>query len=320
MKKFIAVIAIVLAMCTLLCACGGSGSKELTFTTGGTSGTYYAYGSTLAQYISNNTNVTVTAVAGNGSKANIELMDIGDAQLGFVQNDVASYAYNGTNIFAGSDPITCFRAVAALYTETVQIVTCNPEIKTVADLAGKSVSIGSAGSGVYFNAIDVLAAYGLTETDIDAQYLSFADSADALKDGKIDAAFIVAGEPTSAVTELCATTDAYLVELDDEHIGKLLETSALYAKYVIPAGTYKGIDKDTLTVGVKATIVVNADVDADTVYTIISTIFNNKADITAAYAKGAVLDLDFASVCGIPYHTGAAKYFAEHGITVDTVD
>jgi len=320
MKKIIAVIAIVLAMCTLLCACGGGGSKELTFTTGGTSGTYYAYGSTLAQYITNNTNVAVTAVAGNGSKANLELMDIGDAQLGFVQNDVASYAYNGTNIFADSDPITCFRAVAALYTETVQIVTCNPDIKNVADLAGKSVSIGSAGSGVYFNAIDVLAAYGLTENDIDAQYLSFADSADALKDGKIDAAFIVAGEPTAAVTELCATTDAYLVELDDEHIAKLLETSALYAKYVIPAGTYKGIDKDTLTVGVKATIVVNADVDDDTVYAIISTIFNNVDDITAAYAKGAALDLEFASVCGVPYHAGAAKYFAEHGITVDTAD
>ncbi len=317
MKKLIALV-LVLCFALGLCACGGN--TELTFTTGGTSGTYYAYGSALAQYITNNTDVAVTAVAGNGSKANLELMDVGDAQLGFVQNDVASYAYNGTNIFADADPITCFRAVAALYTETVQIVTCNPDIKTVADLAGKSVSIGSAGSGVYFNAIDVLGAYDLTETDIDAQYLSFADSADALKDGKIDAAFIVAGEPTAAVTELCATTDAYLVELDDAHIAKLMETSALYAKYTIPAGTYNGIDKDTLTVGVKATIVVNADVDDDVVYDIVSTIFENKDAITAAYAKGAALDLEYASVCGVPYHTGAAKYFAEKGITVDTVD
>ena len=317
-KKISAILALVLVMSIMLCGCGGS--EELTFTTGGASGTYYAYGNTLAQYITNNTDLSVTAVVGNGSKANLELMNIGDAQLGFVQNDVASYAYYGTNIFAESDPITCFRAVAALYTETVQIVTCNPDIKTVADLAGKSVSIGDIGSGVYFNAIDVLAAYGLTEADINAQYLSFADSADALKDGKIDAAFIVAGEPTTAVTELCATTDAYLVELDDEHIAKLLETSSLYAKYVIPAGTYKGIDKDTVTVGVKATIVVNADVSDDVVYEIISTIFNNKDDIAAAYAKGAVLDLDYASVCGVPYHTGAAKYFAEKGITVDTVD
>ncbi len=317
MKKIIAMV-LVLCFALGLCACGGS--EELTFTTGGASGTYYGYGNTLAQYITNNTDLSVTAVVGNGSKANLELMDVGDAQLGFVQNDVASYAYYGTNIFADAEPITCFRAVAALYTETVQIVTCNPDIKTVADLEGKSVSIGDIGSGVYFNAIDVLTAYGLSEDTIDAQYLSFADSADALKDGKIDAAFIVAGEPTTAVTELCATTDAYLVELDDEHIAKLMEASALYAKYTIPAGTYKGIDKDTLTVGVKATIVANADVDDDVVYEIVSTIFENKAAIAEAYAKGAALDLEYASVCGVPYHTGAAKYFAEKGITVDTVD
>ena len=318
MKRFVSIVLIVV-MVLALAACGG-GKQEFTFTTGGASGTYYGYGNTLAQYITNNTDLTVTAVVGNGSKANLELMDVGDAQLGFVQNDVASYAYNGTNIFAEAEPITCFRAVAALYTETVQIVTCNPDIKNVADLEGKKVSIGDVGSGVYFNAIDVLSAYGLSEETIEAQYLSFADSADALKDGKIDAAFIVAGEPTTAVTELCATTDAYLVELDDEHIAKLMETSSLYAKYTIPAGTYKGIDKDTLTVGVKATIVANADVDEDAVYDIVSTIFENKDEIAAAYAKGAVLDLEFASVCGVPYHTGAAKYFAEKGITVDTVD
>ena len=318
MKRFVSIVLIVV-MVLALAACGG-GKQEFTFTTGGASGTYYGYGNTLAQYITNNTDLTVTAVVGNGSKANLELMDVGDAQLGFVQNDVASYAYNGTNIFAEAEPITCFRAVAALYTETVQIVTCNPDIKNVADLEGKKVSIGDVGSGVYFNAIDVLSAYGLSEETIEAQYLSFADSADALKDGKIDAAFIVAGEPTTAVTELCATTDAYLVELDDEHIAKLMETSSLYAKYTIPAGTYKGIDKDTLTVGVKATIVANADVDEDAVYDIVSTIFENKDEIAAAYAKGSVLDLEYASVCGIPYHTGAAKYFAEKGITVDTVD
>ena len=317
MKRFVSIVLIVV-MILALAACGSK--QELTFTTGGASGTYYGYGNTLAQYITNNTDLTVTAVVGNGSKANLELMDVGDAQLGFVQNDVASYAYNGTNIFADAAPITCFRAVAALYTETVQIVTCNPDIKNVADLEGKSVSIGDVGSGVYFNAIDVLSAYGLSEETIDAQYLSFADSADALKDGKIDAAFIVAGEPTTAVTELCATTTAYLVELDDEHIDKLMDASALYAKYTIPAGTYNGIDKDTLTVGVKATIVANADVDEDTVYEIVSTIFENKSDIAEAYAKGAVLDLEFASVCGIPYHTGAAKYFSEKGISVVTVD
>jgi hypothetical protein len=312
-KKIFAVIAIVLCLATVLCSCG---SKNLTFTTGGTGGTYYGFGSVLAQYITNNTDLKVTAIAGNGSKANIELIQAGDAEIAFVQNDVASYAFNGTNIF--EEKIDCFSAACALYTEPVQIITCNPDIKTVADLAGKSVSIGSAGSGVFFNAVDVLSVYGLDyEKDINAQYLSFSDSADSLKDGKIDAAFIVAGTPTSAVTELAATTGTYLVSLDDEHIAALQEKVPVYAKYVIESGTYSGVDEDITTVGIKATIIVDNKLDEKTVYTLVSTIFENKADITEAYAKGAELDLEYASSCGIPYHAGAVKYFAEKGFTAE---
>ena len=98
----------------------------------------------------------------------------------------------------------------------------DPEIKSVADLKGKSVSIGAPSSGVYFNAIDVLAAAGMTENDINAQYQSFGDSTDALKDGKIDAAFIVAGAPTPAITELCTTNSAYLVPIDGDIAAKLM--------------------------------------------------------------------------------------------------
>ena len=130
--------------------------------------------------------------------------------------------------------------MAALYMEQVQIVTTNPAIKTVADLAGKSVSIGAPGSGVYFNAIDVLGAYGLTEDDIKPTYQSFSDSADALKNGQIDAAFIVAGAPTTAVTDLATTKDTYLVSLDSEHIAKLLETSDYYTETVIAKDVYFG--------------------------------------------------------------------------------
>ena len=84
----------------------------------------------------------------NGSKDNIEQMSLNTRQLGFVQSDVMSYAYEGTNLFEGA-PVTNFSTVAALYMEQVQIVTCDPEIKTVADLKGKTVSIGAAGSGVF---------------------------------------------------------------------------------------------------------------------------------------------------------------------------
>lgn len=293
-------------------------ANGLTFTTGGAAGTYYAFGTVLANYVSNNTDVTVTAVVGNGSADNIDALDIGDAQLAFVQNDVANYAYNGIRFdrYAGK-AITGFRAIASLYTEAVQLATCNPDIKSIADLRGKNVSIGAAGSGVYFNAIDFLAAYGMTEADITPQYLNFADSAESLKDGKIDAAFIVSGAPTTAIADLFSSKQSYLISLDDDAVAKLQEISGAYTKTVIPAGTYTNQAEDVITVGIKATIIANSQVSDDQAYTIVKTIFEGKDAITQAHAKGAELDLDYASTCGLPYHPGAAKYFAEKNITVE---
>ena len=215
---------------------GTGDSRNLRFVTGGESGTYYAFGSVIAQHASNNAGVSVVGLVGNGSQANIQELADGTADLAFCQSDVMAYAYNGTNLFDAK--VEGFSTVAALYMEQVQIVTTNPDIKTVADLAGKAVSIGAPGSGVYFNAIDVLGAYGLTENDIKPTYQSFGDSADALKNGQIYAAFIVAGAPTTAVTDLATTKDTYLVSLDDEHIATLLETSDYYTKTVIAKDVY----------------------------------------------------------------------------------
>ena len=217
---------------------GTGASRTLRFVTGGESGTYYAFGSVIAQHASNNAGVKVVGLSGNGSQANVQELVDGTADFAFCQSDVMAYAYNGTNLF--NTKVEGFSTVAALYMEQVQIVTTNPDIKTVADLAGKSVSIGAPGSGVYFNAIDVLGAYGLTEDDIKPTYQSFSDSADALKNGQIDAAFIVAGAPTTAVTDLATTKDTYLVSLDDEHVAKLLETSDYYTKTVIAKDVYFG--------------------------------------------------------------------------------
>ena len=217
---------------------GTGASRTLRFVTGGESGTYYAFGSVIAQHASNNAGVKVVGLSGNGSHANVQELVDGTADFAFCQSDVMAYAYNGTNLF--NTKVEGFSTVAALYMEQVQIVTTNPDIKTVADLAGKSVSIGAPGSGVYFNAIDVLSAYGLTENDIKPTYQSFGDSADALKNGQIDAAFIVAGAPTTAVTDLATTKDTYLVSLDDEHVAKLLETSDYYTKTVIAKDVYFG--------------------------------------------------------------------------------
>ena len=314
MKKFFALI-LALVMSLSLVACGGGSSAKLRFVTGGESGTYYAFGSVIAQHATNNAGINVVGLVGNGSQANIEELQAGNADLAFCQSDVMAYAYEGTNIFDAK--VDCFSTVAALYTEQVQIVTVNPSIKTVADLKGKNVSIGAAGSGVFFNAVDILGAYGLdVEKDINPTYQSFGDSADALKDGKIDAAFIVAGAPTTAITDLATTKAVSLVSLDDEHIDKLLASSPYYTKCTSPADVY-GLDADTTTVGVGAVILARDDVSEDAIYALCADIFDNAADLVSSHAKYGELSLEYAaSVTSVPYHAGAVKYFAEHNMTV----
>jgi len=316
-KRIIAIIALALVAIMCLASCGGAAGK-MTMGTGGTTGTYYGYGGVLGQYIKNNAGIDVNVVSTDGSKANIQGIDAGDYQLGTVQSDVMAYAWMGTNSFAADGKVDSFRVVAGLYAEAVQLITMDPEIKSVSDLAGKSVSIGAPGSGVYFNAIDVLAAAGLTETDIKAQYQSFGDSTEALKDGKIDAAFIVAGAPTPAITELCTTASAYLVPIDGEIADTIMANCPYYTTYAIPAGTYPGQDTDITTVTVKATLIVSADASEDDVYNLTKAIFDNIDAIAAENAKGAELSIENAtSGMTAPFHKGAAKYFAEKGVTVE---
>ena len=318
LKKILS-LALIAVLVLALAACGGDAPSRMTMGTGGTSGTYYAFGGVLGQYMKNHASVDVTVVSTDGSKANIEGIAAGDYQLGTVQSDVMAYAWAGTRSFESTGKINSFRVVAGLYAEAVQLVTMDPNIKSVADLKGKSVSIGAPGSGVYFNAVDVLAAAGLTEADIKPQYLSFGDSADGLKDGKIDAAFIVAGAPTAAITELCATNDAYLVPIDGDIAAKLMDTCDFYTAYTIPANTYEGQTADVVTVTVKATLIVSADADEETVYNLCKAIFDNTAAIAAENGKGAELSIENAtSGMSAPFHTGAAKYFAEKGTTVPT--
>ena len=273
MKKMIAIV-LCLILLLALTACGGSAAK-MTMGTGGPAGTYYAFGGVLGQYIKNHAGIEVTVVSTDGSKANIQGIAAGDYQLATVQSDVMAYAWEGTRSFEADGKVDSFRVVGGLYAEAVQLVTMDPNIKSVADLKGKAVSIGAPSSGVYFNAVDVLAAAGMTVNDIQPQYLSFGDSADGLKDGKIDAAFIVAGAPTAAIAELCATNSAYLVPIDGDIANKLMEDSPFYTTYTVPANTYTGQTEAVTTVTVKATLIVSADASEDAVYNLTKAIFEN---------------------------------------------
>jgi len=313
-------VTLILAMLLTLAACGSSGaSTKMTMGTGGTSGTYYAFGGVLGQYIKNQAGIDVTVVSTDGSKANIQGIDAGDYQLATVQSDVMADAWTGTRSFEGAQKLTSFRVIGGLYAEPVQLITMDPSIRSVADLAGKNVSIGAPGSGVYPIALDVLAAAGLTLDDINPQYQSFGDSTDAMKDGKIDAAFIVAGPPTPAITELCTTNNAYLVPIDGEIAETLMASSPFYTPYTIPAGTYTGQTEDVITVTVKAALIVSADASEEDVYNLTKAIFDNVDAIAKENGKGAELSIENATTgMTAPFHAGAAKYFAEKGITVPT--
>lgn len=317
MKRFLAILTVLAVVLVAFAACGGGSATTMTMGTGGTQGTYYAYGGILGNQIKTSTGITVNVVSTDGSKANILGIDTGNYQLATVQSDVMAYAAEGSRTFEAEGKIESFSVIGGLYAEAVQLITMDPEIKSVADLKGKKVSIGAAGSGVYFNAVDVLAAAGMTEDDIKPQYQSFGDSADALKDGKIDAAFIVAGAPTPAIQELCTSANAYLVPIDGEVADKLMEASPYYTVYEVPAETYKGQTEAVKTVTVKATLIVSAAASEEDVYNITKAIFDNAEAITAAHAKGAELSLENAtSGMTAPFHAGAAKYFAEKGIEV----
>lgn len=328
MKRILAIV-LTLVMVLSLAACGTAatssdaepqGATAMAMGTGSPTGTYYAYGGVIGQYIKNNAGISVNAVSTGGSKDNIQGIDVGDYQLGTVQSDVMHYAWNGTRAFEEEGKLTTFRTVAGLYAEAVQLVTTNPNIKSVADLKGKKVSIGAPGSGVYFNAVDILEAAGLSEKDINPQYQNFDQSADALKDGKIDAAFIVAGAPTPAITELCMTNaKTKIVPIDGDIAEKLMKDNTFYSVYKIPANSYSNQDKEITTVTVKATLIVSADATEDDVYNITKAIFDNIEAISNEHAKGAELSLENATEgLTVPFHAGAAKYFKEKDIEVAT--
>ena len=244
MKKRI--VATALVCCVPLAGLSSVYAAEsLTLGTGGTTGTYYAVGGVMATVLNplmENADLTVTSTG--ASKANIQLIDVEEADLAIVQNDVMYYAYTGTDLFEEEGAYETFSSVAGLYDETIQIVTCSDSIASVADLKGKTVSVGDAGSGVEFNAKQILEAYDMTFDDINVVNASFGDSADSLKDGKIDAAFIVAGAPTTAVVDLATTKAIHLVQLDEEHIKTLQDKYDFYTATTIPAGTYDGVEED----------------------------------------------------------------------------
>ena len=333
MKKILAVLLAVLMLFTLA-ACGGNGDdtntpngdstdapeakviSNIITGSGGNTGTYYAFTTAVGQVLSTD-DYKFTVQATGGSQANIEMIEDGEAQFAIVQNDVMNYAYEGTNGFAA--PITCFSAVGCVYAEVCQVVATKASgIKTIADLKGKNVAVGDAGSGVYYNATQILAAAGLDiDKDINKTAASFGDAATLLKDGAIDAAFITAGTPTPAVSDLATSTDIVAVDLGEDVIAKLMNDYPFYAKHEYTSGDYAFIgDETSTTVAIMATFIVTNDMSEEQAYEITKNLWESQEDIAIAHAKGKEMSTDTAAAAigNVPLHPGAEKYYKEIGV------
>lgn len=312
-KKLGMLAALGLSASLLLSACnsGGDDYKFLSIVTGGTTGTYYALGGTLAQIITDEAGVETTAEVSQASAANMTALKDGKAEIAFVQTDIAYYATAGELMFKG-DAIDSIAAIGALYPETIQLVTtAKSGISSYEDLKGKKVSVGAPGSGTFANAEQLLEVHGMTMDDIDAQNLDFGESSESLQSGQIDAAFITSGTPTGAVEALSATTDVVIVPVEEDKADALIEKYPYYAKEKIPADTY-GSTEEVPTVSVLAMLAVSKDLPEDLVYDITKAIYENTDNIT--HPKGAYIKAETAlDGIDIDVHPGAQKYFDEVG-------
>lgn len=315
--KRLTIIIIALILLVTLSACSSSTSEQpqqLIIATGGTSGTYYPLGGGIAQIITDNTSSSATAQVTGASVENMRLLGDKDVDLAFTQTDIAQYAINGEEMFS-EGKVDNIRGISTLYHETIQIIVpADSDINSVADLAGKRVSVGAPGSGVEANAKQVLEVYGLTFDDMQAEHLSFGDSTEKIQDGNLDAAFVTAGAPTSAVTQLSATKGVKIIPLEDDKIQALIQKYPFYVEQVIPADTYSGVG-EIKTVAVKAMLVVREDLSEELVYEITKSLYENTASLIPINAKAKSITLDSAlDGMSMELHPGALKYFKEMGL------
>lgn len=325
-KILIGVLTLVLIL-SLTVGCSSKNGKQtstggkknyISIATGGTSGTYYPLGGAMAKVFNDNIEgVTANAQSTGASVENIELVSKGETEIAFVQNDIAYYAYTATEIFDDREKIENIRGMAMIYPEVIQVIaTKNSNIETIEDLKGKKVAIGAPGSGSEANARQILAAYGMDYDDLGkADFLSFNEAADQLKDKQIDAAFITAGVPTSAVTEVSQTADIVVVPIEEERIAELVEEYPYYTDATIPKDTYKDQEADINTVAVMAMLVVPEDLKEDLVYELTKYLFEEKQEIADTHSRGNDINLESA-LKGMPIdlHPGAQRYYDEKGI------
>jgi TRAP transporter TAXI family solute receptor len=299
--------------------------------TGGTVGTYFPIGGLIANAISNPPGsrpcaeggscgvpgLVASSVTSNGSVANVAAIAAGSAQSGFVQSDIAYWAFNGTGIYNGRPKVDVLRAIANLYPESIQLVVRKGSgIKSVRDLRGRKISLDEPGSGTLVDARLILQAFGLSEKDLQAQYFPAQRVADNLRDGTIDGFFSVSGWPQSSVADLAATVGIELVPIAGPEVDKLIEQFGFFSTEEIPDSAYKGV-AGVSTVSVHAIWVTSIKQNEELIYKVTAALWNpsTRKLLDSGHAKGREIRLETATRgLGIPLHPGAEKFYKEQGL------
>src|SRR3990167_2626567 len=320
MKRLASAILAVAVM-----AAGPAPAQEkfsLSIGTGGTGGVYYPLGGGLANVLSKNVpGMQATAEVTGGSVDNLKLIATGKPYIGLSMADAGQDAYRGEGKFKGNK--VPLRTLMVLYPNRMHVVSVEGTgISKFTDLKGKSVSTGSPGSATEVMAFSVIEAAGLDkDRDMKRERLGVAESVNAVKDGKIDAFFWVGGLPTAGVTDLANTPGTKLKMVDHAEVVPAMNKKYgnLYVEDAIPKATYRGMDADNKQATVMNILVANASMDDKTAYNIVKTIFDKRDDLIAVHKEAVNFKLENqkANATPVPFHPGAAKYFAEKGIKVN---
>ena len=314
-----ALLAGILLAALLLSGCSQAKTvKRLRFGAAGEGGVYREFGERFAALKNETDNGTVELKTTAGSAANLRLLTGEYLQLAIAQADLAQDAYDQTGIFADEEESRGFGAVAALYTETCQVVVrADSEIRTVEDLQGKTVSIGAEESGSEQNAMQILSAYGLNDKLVSMVNLNYEDAEAQLKAGKIDAVFITAGAPSPVLAELAGECGIRLLNVDGAAAQRLTSTYSAYSMVTLPVGTYSGQTEDVQTVGVKAVLLASDELPAKQVQKLTELLFSSREGLEEQLGIPLDAEQDAVEGVGIPFHAGAAAYYKAAGITVD---
>jgi hypothetical protein len=290
-------------------------ADNLVLATGGTAGTYYPFGGAMAKiWNSKIKDMNVTAQTSGASGENVRLINKKEVELALVQSDTLDFAFNAKEAF--KEPLKGMSVIATLYPEIVQVVVAaGSPVKTFADLKGKKVGVGAPGSGTEANFRQLLDAYGMKKEDVNAQFLSFSESAEAFKDKHIDAFIVTAGIPNSGIMDVSTQNEIRILDIPADVSAKLTQKYPFLAAVKVPANTYKGQTADVSTVAVNAVLIAGNQLKDDMVYNLTKALFENQADLASAHAKGKEVNLKYAvQGVSIPFHPGAVKYFKEKGL------